>query len=313
MLFSTPTRAALISIVSNTLLVLAKAAVAVLSGSAALMSEALHSGLDLLAAFMAWISLRFAAHPPDWQHPYGHGKFENISAFLEGLLIIGVAGAVFYQSVPRLFHPEAVTLVPLGLAVLGGSALVNLGVSWALRRASSRFDSVALAADAAHLSTDVYTSLGALLGLLGFMLTGHHLFDTLAALGVGLIILGIGLKVSHGSLQGLLDTRLPFEEEEAVREIVAETGPVLEIKEMRSRKAGPVRYVNLTLTVCRWENLDQVHQLCDRLEGKIKARFPGANIFIHPEPCLLQSEARDLEACSCPLRLNISYPVEPEK
>jgi cation diffusion facilitator family transporter len=172
---------------------------------------------------------------------------------------------------------------------------------------------VALAADAAHLSTDVYTSLGALLGLLGYMLTGHHLFDTLAALGVGLIILGIGLKVSHGSLHGLLDTRLPFSEEEAVREIVAETDPILEIKELRSRKAGPVRYLNLTLTICRWESLDQVHQLCDRLEAKLQARFPGAHIFIHPEPCLLMEGAKDLETCSCPLRLNISYPVKPEE
>ncbi len=312
MFFSTPTRAAMISIISNTALVLAKAGVAVISGSAALMSEALHSGLDLLAALLAWISLRFAAHPPDWQHPFGHGKWENVSAFLEGLLIIVVALGVFYQSVPRLFQPVPLSWVPLGLLVLGASAVVNLGVSWALKRAARRFDSVALEADASHLSTDVYTSVGALLGLLGYQLTGHHLFDTIAALGVGLIILGIGLKVSHVGLHGLLDTRLPAAEEEAIRELVAATGPILEIKELRSRKAGPVRYINLTLTVCRWDSLDQVHKMCDDLEAKIQERFPGALVFIHPEPCLLKAEAQDWETCSCPLRLNISYPVKPE-
>jgi cation diffusion facilitator family transporter len=311
MLFSTPTRAALISVASNTLLVLAKGVVAALSGSAALLSEALHSGLDLVAALMAWVSLRFSAHPADWEHTFGHGKWENLSAFLEGLLIIAVALGVFYQSGLRLFNPVPLGFIPLGLAVLGASAVVNLIVSYYLKRAARRFDSVALEADAAHLSTDVYTSAGALLGLLGYQLTGHHLFDTLSALGVGVIILGVGLKVSHGGLHGLLDTRLPEAEEEAVRELVAATEPVLEIKELRSRKAGPVRYLNLTLVVCRWESLEQIHQLCDRLEARIQSRFPGALVFIHPEPCLIKNETHDPQTCPCPLNLNISYPVKP--
>uniref|UniRef100_A0A7C3ZAA2 Cation transporter n=1 Tax=Desulfobacca acetoxidans TaxID=60893 RepID=A0A7C3ZAA2_9BACT len=310
MLFATPQRAALISVASNMLLVAAKIAVAILSGSAALLSEALHSGLDLLASFIAWLSLRFAAHPPDREHPYGHGKWENISAFLEGLLILGVALWVFYEAGERLFHPVAITHLRLAMAVLGGSALVNLLVSLALRRSARRHDSVALEADAAHLSTDVFTSLGALAGLAGYYLTGNTLFDTGAALVVGAIILGIGIKVSYGALQGLLDTRLPVEEEEAVREIVSQVAPHLALKDIISRKAGPVRYLDLTLTVCRWENLDQIHHLCDDLEERITARFPGARIFIHPEPCLLRRETQDAETCACPLHLNISYPIK---
>jgi len=310
MLFSTPQRAALISVFSNTGLVAAKLVVAVLSGSAALLSEALHSGLDLLASFIAWLSLRFAAHPPDREHPYGHGKWENVSAFLEGLLILGVALWVFYEASQRLFAPVAITHVSLAMAVLGGSALVNLLVSQALRRAARRFDSVALDADAAHLSTDVYTSVGALAGLGGYWLTGHHLFDTGAALGVGVIILGIGLKVTHGALQGLLDTRLPAEEEDAVREIVSQVTPLLELKELVSRKAGPVRYLDLTLTVCRWETVEEMHRLCDELEARIEERFPGARVFIHPEPCLIRRGTQDADACECPLRLNISYPIK---
>jgi len=293
------------------LLVIGKAVVGVLSGSAALLSEALHSGLDLLAALLAWISLRFAGQPPDWEHPFGHGKWENVSAFLEGLLIIAVAAGVFYQAGRRLFEPVAITLVPLGLAMLAVSALANLGVSWALKRAARRFDSVALDADAAHLSTDVYTSLGAMLGLLGYQLTGHHLFDTLAALGVGVIILWIGLKVTHGGMHGLLDTRLPEAEEKEVRDLVAATSPVLELKELQSRKAGPLRYLHLTLVVCRWENVEQIHRLCDDLEKQIQGRFPGALVFIHPEPCLLKPPADgDAEECTCPLKLNITYPVK---
>ena len=309
MLFSTPQRAALISVVSNTLLVAAKIAVAVLSGSAALLSEALHSGLDLLASLIAWLSLRFAAHPPDREHPYGHGKWENISAFLEGLLILGVALWVFYEAGQRLFTPVVITHLHLAMAVLGGSALVNVLVSMALRRAARRFDSVALQADAAHLSTDVYTSMGALAGLAGYYLTGYALFDTGAALAVGAIICGIGLKVTHGALHGLLDTRLPAEEEETVRQIVSQVTPQLELKEIVSRKAGPVRYLDLTLTVCRWETLEQIHHLCDDLEEGIAARFPGARIFIHPEPCLLRRETQNAETCACPLHLNVSYPI----
>ncbi|MFW6122687.1 MAG: cation diffusion facilitator family transporter [Thermodesulfobacteriota bacterium] len=310
MLFSTPQRAALISVFSNTGLVAAKLVVAVLSGSAALLSEALHSGLDLLASFIAWLSLRFAAHPPDREHPYGHGKWENVSAFLEGLLILGVALWVFYEAGHRLFTPVAITRVPLAMAVLGVSALVNLLVSQALRRAARRFDSVALDADAAHLSTDVYTSVGALAGLGGYFVTGHHLFDTGAALGVGVIILGIGLKVTYGSLHGLLDTRLPAEEEDAVREIVSQVTPLLELKELVSRKAGPMRYLDLTLTVCRWETIEEMHRLCDELEDRIEEHFPGARVFIHPEPCLIRRNTREADACECPLRLNISYPVK---
>lgn len=246
MLFSTPQRAALISVASNTLLVAAKIVVALLSGSAALLSEALHSGLDLLASFIAWISLRFAAHPPDREHPYGHGKWENVSAFLEGLLILGVALWVFYEAGQRFFHPVVITHLPLAMGVLVGSSVVNQLVSLALHRAALRFDSVALQADAAHLSTDVYTSIGALAGLAGYYLTGIPLFDTGAALVVGAIIFGIGIKVSHAALHGLLDTRLPVEEEAAVREIVSQVTPQLVLKEIVSRKAGPVRYLDLT-------------------------------------------------------------------
>jgi cation diffusion facilitator family transporter len=310
MLFTSPQRAALVSVGSNTFLVGIKLAVGLLGGSAALLSEALHSGLDLLAALIAWISLRFAAHPPDREHPYGHGKWENISAFLEGLLILAVACGIFYESGRRLFTPVTLKYIPLGLAVLTISAVVNFGVSYAMNRAARRFDSVALEADAAHLRTDVYTSLGALLGLLGYYLTGHHLFDTLAALAVGAIIFGIGAKVTHGSLHGLLDTRLPEEEEETVRQIIAQTVPVLELREIHSRKAGPVRYLDLTLVVCRWETLEEIHRLCDRLEKQIQERFPGARIFIHPEPCLIQRGTQDAETCACPLRLNVTYPLK---
>jgi cation diffusion facilitator family transporter len=308
MFFSTPQRAILVSVASNTLLVAAKLAVALVSGSVALLSDALHSGLDLLTSCIAWISLRFAAHPPDREHPYGHGKWENISAFLEGLLILVVTFGIFYESGRRFFEPVTITFVPLALAVVAASAVVNIGVSWFLKRAARRFDSVALEADAAHLRTDVYTSVSAFLGLLGYYFTGHHLFDTVAAVVVGVIIFYIGAKVTHDALHGLLDTRLPEDEEEAVRRIVAQTEPILELREISSRKAGPVRYVDLTLVVCRWESLEEIHRLCDRLEKQIQERFPGARIFIHPEPCLLRRETWDAEACTCPLRLNITYP-----
>jgi cation diffusion facilitator family transporter len=310
MFFSSPQRAALISVGSNTLLVAAKIAVAVLSGSAALLSEALHSGLDLLASFIAWLSLRFAANPPDREHPYGHGKWENISAFLEGLLILAVALWVFYETWHRFFAPVVITHLRLAMAVLGGSALVNVLVSLALKSAARRFDSVALEADAAHLSTDVYTSIGALAGLGGYYLTSNPLFDTGAAVLVGAIIFVIGIRVSRQALQGLLDTRLPVEEEETVKQIVSQITPQLELKEIVSRKAGPVRYLDLTLTVCRWETLDQIHQLCDDLENRIASRFPGARVFIHPEPCLLQEETQSPETCNCPLHLNVSYPIK---
>ncbi|MBW1952715.1 MAG: cation transporter [Deltaproteobacteria bacterium] len=153
MFFKSPQPAALISIISNLTLTTGKAGVALLSGSTAILSEALHSSLDL----MAWLALKFSASPPDREHPYGHGKFENLSGFLEGLLIFGVAAGIFYQAGQRLFHTVLVRFLGTAMGVMGLSAGLNLVVATYLYKAARRFDSVALEADAAHLLTDVYT------------------------------------------------------------------------------------------------------------------------------------------------------------
>lgn len=310
MWFSSPQRTALISVASNLTLTAAKAVVAFLSGSTAILSEALHSSLDLLASCMAWLALKFSTSPPDREHPYGYGKFENLSGFLEGLLIVAVAAGVFYQAGRRLLHPVPVRLVSTGIAVMGLSAGLNLVVSTYLTKASHRFDSVALEADAAHLLTDVYTSVGVLAGLAGYYLTGHHLFDTLPALGVGLVVLFTALRITWKSLSGLLDTRLPETEEQEIRDIVRSFSPILELVRLQSRKSGPIRHLDLVLLICGRETLTEIHHLCDLIEAKIKARFPRAAITIHPEPCLRGQEPCISEPCVCPFRINIDYFTE---
>ncbi|MDD3579598.1 MAG: cation diffusion facilitator family transporter [Desulfobacca sp.] len=309
MFFKSPQRAALLSIISNLTLTSGKAGVAVMSGSTAILSEALHSSLDLLASLMAWIALKFSASPPDREHPYGHGKFENLSGFLEGLLIFAVAVGIFYQAGQRLFHPVPVRFLYTAMGMMGLSAGLNLLVATYLYKAARRFDSVALEADAAHLLTDVYTSVGVLIGLVGYYLSGHHLFDTIPALLVGLVILYTAARITWKSLSGLIDTRLPETEEHKIRELVRSFSPILELTKLKSRKSGPVRHLDLVLLICGRESLTKIHTLCDDIEAQIKAQFPGALVHIHPEPCL-KGENRCLsETCTCPFRLDITLPA----
>ncbi|MFP3868268.1 MAG: cation diffusion facilitator family transporter [Desulfobacteraceae bacterium] len=307
MFFKSPQRAALISIISNLTLTTGKAGVAVISGSTAILSEALHSSLDLLASLMAWLALKFSASPPDREHPYGHGKFENLSGFLEGLLIFGVAAGIFYQAGHRLLHPVPVRFLTIAMGIMGLSAGLNLIIATYLYKAARRFDSVALEADAAHLLTDVYTSVGVLIGLVGYYLSGHHLFDTIPALLVGLVILYTAFKITWKSLAGLIDTRLPEIEEGEIRSLVQSFSPVLELTQLKSRKSGPTRHLDLNLLICGRESLTKIHSLCDEIEDKIKARFPRAEVQIHPEPCISGENHCKSETCICPFRLDITY------
>lgn len=313
MFFSSPHRAALLSVISNLGLTALKAGVACVSGSAAILSEALHSSLDLLASLLAWLALKFSTSPPDRDHPYGHGKFENLSGFLEGMLIFAVAGGIFYQAGRRLFYPVPVHFLTMGMTVMGLSAGVNLVVATFLKKASRRFDSVALEADAAHLLTDVYTSIAVLAGLGGYYLSGHHLFDTLPALAVGLVILFTAARITWKSLSGLIDTRLPETEEQEIQNIVRSFSPILELIQLKSRKSGPIRHLDLVLLICGRESLIDIHTLCDQIEARIEARFPRAHVAIHPEPCLRAAQSCERqdqpdasELCICPFRLNIT-------
>ncbi|MCL5958734.1 MAG: cation diffusion facilitator family transporter [Chloroflexi bacterium] len=279
-------RAAMISVGSNTMLVLLKAAVGISMGSVSVVSEAIHSAIDLLAAMIAFFSLRAAEKPADREHPYGHGKLENVSGTVEASLIFLAALLIVYEAGEKLLGQSGLSQVDLGIVTMFISVVVNILVSRFLYHMAHKTDSLALEADAKHLSTDVWTSAGVFAGLIAVRITGLHWLDPVIALAVAVAIIRAAYEMTKKSLEGLLDIRLPEEEEERIRAIIVEHyGDLVGFHDLRSRKAGSERHIDLHLVVPRATSVEQAHGLCDHLEGEIMSQLPNCSITIHIEPC----------------------------
>ena len=275
-------RAAGLSVLSNITLVVGKAMVGLLTGSVAVISEAVHSAMDLLAAIIAYTAVTLSGRPPDEDHPHGHGKIEDLSGAVEALLIFGAVVYIGYESITKLVAGSRVEQIHLGVIVMGVSSVVNVAVSWYLQRVGRRTDSMALLADAAHLRTDVYTSMGVLVGLAAVHFTGLQVIDPISALAVSLLISLEAWKITRSSVGVLLDRSLPAKERGLVQEIIERAG--LKYHSLRSRKSGATRKIDLHLDVSPKATAEQVHELCDRVELEVQEALPGAQVLIHPEP-----------------------------
>jgi cation diffusion facilitator family transporter len=287
------TGVALLSVVSNTTLIILKLIVGLLIGSVAVISEAIHSGVDLVASLIALVAVRKSSEAADERHPYGHGKFENISAAVEALLIFGAAAWIIYEAVGRLIHPKEIEMPGWGVAVMGLSAVANVIVSGRLFKVARETDSMALQADAWHLRTDVYTSAGVTVGLL-VILSGRYLWpgvdlhwiDAVIAIIVALLILKAAVELTRDAVRDLLDVSLPTEDVEWIPEFVAKTWPQVKgFHNLRSRKAGPTRFLDFHLVVDERMPVSQAHALGDEIVVAIKERLPDSRVNIHIEPC----------------------------
>lgn len=282
----TKVQVAALSVVSNTVLVAAKVTVGLLINSVSVLAEAAHSALDLLAALVAFFSVREANKPADERHPFGHGKIENVSGTVEAALIFVAAGWIVYEAVHHLLAGAGPSATAPGLVVMGVSAAVNLAVSQRLFRTARETESVALEADALHLRTDVWTSLGVLAGLAGIRLTGWWFLDPLAALAVAALILKAAYDLTRASFLPLLDVSLPPEEQRVIAQVLDRYRPrYLEVHSLRTRRAGSERHVDLHLVLPRVTPLAEAHQLCDEIEEHISRLLPNAHVLIHVEPC----------------------------
>ncbi|MDD5223130.1 MAG: cation diffusion facilitator family transporter [bacterium] len=275
-----------ISVISNTILTFGKLVCGIWMSSAAVISEGVHSGIDLIAAVIAFLSVRQSGLPADREHPFGHGRYENISGFVEGVLIFMAALLIIIEAVEKILNPSAVRQLSVGMAVMGVSAAVNILVSSLLFRVARKTESVAIEADAEHLRTDVITSLGVLGGLLMIKLTGWHILDPLIALGVAGLIISVAVRITRKSFEGLVDTKIEADEERRIiRAIEEKSGQMVWLHEIRTRKAGVDRFVDLVIYGCHNLDIEKVHQICDTIEEKIKQEINNANILIHVEPC----------------------------
>ena len=275
-----------LSVISNTILTSGKFICGFMMGSTAVISEGVHSGIDLMAAVIAFFSVRQSGKPADKQHPFGHGRFENISGFVEGVLIFLAALLIIIEAIEKLFSMSEVRELGWGMAIMGVSVVANTIVSTMLFRVAKKTDSVAIEADGEHLRTDVITSVGVLLGLGAIQLTGWHLLDPLLALVVAGLILNAAYRITKKSFEGLIDTTLGASEERKIRDAVeSETQKRVWLRSLRTRKAGADRFIDLVLVACHELDIETAHEVCDRIEISINGRIKNANVHIHVEPC----------------------------
>jgi cation diffusion facilitator family transporter len=278
-------RAAVASVASNIVLVALKYVVGFATGSAAVVSEGTHSLTDLVAAALAWYAVRKASEPADARHPFGHEKFESISGFAEGLLIIGAAVTIVVGAALKILHGVAAESLGWGMGVMALSAAANTLVSGHLFRVARATDSLALLADAEHLRTDVFTSVGVFAGLAIARLTGWLWLDPVVAIAVAIAIVFTGVRIVRHAMDHLVDAALPEAEEAAIQELLNEhAGRFLEFHELRTRKAGSVRHIDLHLVMDGNITLQEAHDVADHLEEDLKSLLPGAQVIIHPEP-----------------------------
>ncbi|AFJ63137.1 MULTISPECIES: cation diffusion facilitator family transporter [Bacillus] len=276
---------AFLSVISNSLVVMLKIVVGIITGSVAILSEAIHSFLDLIAAFIAFISVRISKKPADTGHPYGHGKVENLSGTIETILIFAAGIWMIYECVQKLVNPAPVHLPVLGIVVMLAGALINLIVSKFVKREAEKVNSVAMKSNALHLLTDVYTSLGVAASLLVVTVTEWYILDPIIGMVLAVYIIYEAFKLMKEAFPPLIDTRLSEEEEKTILKII-ETfqQEFIEIHDFRTRRSGPQEYIDFHLVVASHVTIKDVHDLCDRIERDITNEFKQAQVMIHPEP-----------------------------
>lgn len=275
-------RVASLSIISNTILIILKVGAGLLSGSVSIVSEAIHSGMDLVASIIAFFSVRISSKPADKEHPYGHGKIENISGLAEGLLIFIAAFLIIKESVLKIIHPVEIEETVIAIIAMAISAVINTVVSRILYKVSQEEDSLALEADALHLKTDVYTSAGIAAGLLLIKLTGISILDPIAAIIVACFIIKEAWHLSKGAFAPLIDTKLSAAEEEKIKKVLdTYKTEILDFHNLKTRKSGAVRYIDFHVTVNPELTAKDIHELTKRLEKSLEDKIKNINITIH--------------------------------
>lgn len=284
--------AAAISVLSNSTLVVLKLVVGLITGSVSILAEAIHSANDLIASVIALVSIRIAEAPPDQEHPYGHGKAEGISAAVEAVLIVGAALWIVVEAVQKLLARHPTEQLGWGIGVMMVSVVVNTVVSRLLFRVAREEDSPALEADAHHLSTDVYTSLGVAVGLTLVWLTDWHILDPLVAIGVALLIVHIGLGLTLKSLHHLMDARLPSADVSLIEDILNGETRIHSWHNLRTRKSGNTRHIDLHIVFRQDASLTEAHEVADELEKRIASELSPAHVVIHVDPYDPAKEAK---------------------
>ena len=279
------TRYAWLSIGAAVVTIALKSGAYLLTGSVGLLSDAIESGVNLVAALMALAMLTVAARPEDDNHAYGHSKAEYFASVVEGILILVAAGSIIWTAAGRLMHPKELEQVGFGLAVSVGASLINLVVAQILLRAGKKNNSITLEADSHHLMTDVWTSVGvvAAIGVVG--LTGWLILDPIIAIAVGLNIVWTAYQLIRRSVEGLMDGSLPAEEQKQIEEVIAQYRQRgVEFHALRTRQSAARRFVSVHVLVPGAWTLHDAHHVAEDFEGDIRKILPETIVHTHLEP-----------------------------
>ncbi len=272
-----------LSILSNSLLISMKLIVGLISGSVSIISEAIHSSMDLIAAIIAFFSVKVSDTPPDERHPYGHGKVENISGVIEALLIFGAAIWIILEAVRKLLGEEIVLeKIWIGSLVMIISAVVNTIVSRMLYKVARETKSVALEADALHLKTDVYTSTGVAVGLALILITDIRWLDPVVAILVALFIIKESYSMLMKAFTPLLDTAWSVDEIDDLERKLNEME--VNYHSLRTRIAGNYRFIDIHIEIPEKETVGSAHEYCDRIEDELTSSYENLSVTIHVEP-----------------------------
>ncbi|MBK7711709.1 MAG: cation transporter [Bacteroidales bacterium] len=276
-------RIARLSILSNTLLIIMKLAAGILSGSVSIISEAIHSSMDLVAAIIAFFSVRVSDNPPDSRHPYGHGKVENISGVIEAILIFIAAIWIIVEAVKKLLGEQIeLDSIAVGSVVMLISAIVNTIVSKKLYKVARETNSVALEADALHLKTDVYTSLGVAVGLGLILITKINWLDPVVAILVALFIIKESYHLLSKAFTPLLDTAWGEDEIQELEGTLRKLD--VNYHDLRTRAAGNYKFIDLHIQIPEDVSVGSAHQYCDKIENELTQTYQNLTVTIHVEP-----------------------------
>lgn len=276
---------AFLSIISNTILIIFKVTAGILSGSVSIISEAIHSGMDLAASFVSFFSVRTSAKPADEKHPYGHGKIESISGLIEGVLIFIAAGMIIYEAVKKILKPAQLEATYIAIAVMLISGLINFFVSRKLYQVSQETDSMALEADALHLKTDVLTSLGVGIGILLIKLTGLNILDSIVAIIVALMIIKESWELCKNAFDSLLDSRLSDEEEAVVEKIINKhSEQFINYHKLKTRKAGNMKHIDFHITVPYDITVQESHDIIASIKKDMNEALKNTRVSVHVDP-----------------------------
>ena len=278
-------KVAFLSIFSNTTLIILKIVAGILSGSVSIMSEAIHSGMDLVASLVAFLSVKLSAKPADSKHPYGHGKIENISGLVEGLLIFIAAAMIVIEAFKKLFEPVEIEQANIAIAVMTVSALTNFVVSRTLYKVAKEEDSMALEADALHLKTDIYTSMGVAIGILLIKITGLVILDSFVAMFVAILIIKEAWELSKNAFEYLIDARLSEEEEVEIEKVIREhSNQFIDYHKLKTRKSGNSKHIDFHITVNPSLTVKETHDIIASLKKDMNDKFKNTRVTVHIDP-----------------------------